>query len=453
MGMLTDRQGNAVKGATADAVGFFDLGLEAFNLYRGDPLGLLEQAAERAPEFAMAHIARAWILGLATEPAATAEARTIVSRATALPLDERASGHLTALTPLLDGQWSEAARALDRLNARYPQDLLALQVGHLVDFYRANARELRDRIARVLPRWTPDMPGHSILLGMYAFGLEECGDYARAEDVGRRALGEQPLDCWAHHAVAHVMEMQGRAEDGIGWMIAREPYWSVDDNFFKVHNWWHRALFHLQLDEHEEALALYDGQIRERRSAVALDLVDASALLWRLYLAGHDVGSRWLELADAWVPHADGRTYSFNDWHAVMAFLGAGRQGDVERILGRYREESPVHTEARRWAQQTGGALIEGFAAFWRGDYAAAVERLHGSRHIANAFGGSHAQRDVIDWTLTEAAVRAGLRDLAEALAHERLALKPHSLVNRSFLSRSRALHGEPARPLMKAAG
>jgi tetratricopeptide (TPR) repeat protein len=451
--MLTDRQGNAVKGATAEAVDYFDQALEAFNLYRGDPLARLEQAVERAPEFAMAHIARAWMLGLATEPAATAEAREVVSRARALPLDERAVGHLAALTPLLDGHWSAAAQALDRLNARHPQDLLALQSGHLIDFYRANARELRDRIARVLPRWSAGIPGHSILLGMYAFGLEECGDYARAEDVGRRALGEQPLDCWAHHAVAHVMEMQGRAEDGIGWMIAREPYWTGDDNFFKVHNWWHRALFHLQLDEHEEALALYDGQIREGRSAVALDLVDASALLWRLHLAGHDVGSRWLELADAWAPHADGRTYSFNDWHAVMAFLGAGRQGDVEVILGRYRDVAPARTEAGRWAQQTGRTLIEGFSAFWRGDYEAAVERLHGSRHIANAFGGSHAQRDVIDWTLTEAALRAGLEDLAEALAHERLALKPHSPINRAFLSRSRDVHGDPARPLMTAAG
>jgi tetratricopeptide (TPR) repeat protein len=451
--MLTDRQGNAVKGATVEAVGFFDQGIEAFNLYRGDPLALLEQAVERSPEFAMAHIARAWMLGLATEPAATAEARAIVDRVRTLPLDERAGGHLTALTPLLDGHWSAAAHALDRLNARHPHDLLALQSGHLIDFYRANARELRDRIARVLPRWSADIPGHSILLGLYAFGLEECGDYARAEDYGRRALGAQPLDCWAHHAVAHVMEMQGRAEDGIGWMIAREPYWSGDDNFFKVHNWWHRALFHLQLDEHEEALALYDGHIRENRSPVALDLVDASALLWRLHLLGHDVGNRWLELADAWAPHADGQTYSFNDWHAVMAFLGAGRQADVARILGRYRADAPPRTEAGRWAQQIGSALIEGFAAFWRGDYEAAVDRLHGSRHIANAFGGSHAQRDVIDWTLTEAAVRAGLRDLAEALAHERLALKPHSSINRAFLSRSRAVHGAPAWPAARAAG
>src|SRR3546814_11249034 len=105
---------------------------------------------------------------------------------------------------------------------------------------------------------------------MYAFGLEEGGDYARAEAKGREAVERQPLDCWAHHAVAHVMEMQGRPQDGLGWMIAREPQWSGDDNFFKVLNWWHRALCHLELGQAEACLALYDGPVREARSAVAL---------------------------------------------------------------------------------------------------------------------------------------------------------------------------------------
>ena len=51
--------------------------------------------------------------------------------------------------------------------------------------------------------------------------------------------------------------------------------------------------------------------------------------------------------------------------------------------------------------------------------------------------GGSHAQRDVVDWTLTEAAVRGGMRDVALALAHERLGARPRSVVNRDFLRRA----------------
>jgi hypothetical protein len=80
--------------------------------------------------------------------------------------------------------------------------------------------------------------------------------------------------------------------------------------------------------------------------------------------------------------------------------------------------------------------LVEGFVAFWRGDYATAAERLHRARFIVNRFGGSHAQRDIIDWTLTEAAVRGGMTNLAEAMVNERRSLKPHSQVNRGFLAR-----------------
>ena len=436
--MLTDRQGNAISGATREATELFDEAVEALNLYRGDPLKLLDSAIEAAPAFAMAHVAKAHILGLATEPKATTDAKTIVASVKKLPLREREASHVAILDLLLGGNWTTAALALARHNARYPRDLVALQSGHLVDFYSANARELRDRIARALPKWTPDEPGYSILLGMHAFGLEECGDYARAEELGRRALATQPLDCWAHHAVAHVMEMQGRVEDGLGWMIAREPYWSANDNFFKVHNWWHRALYHLALSEIDEALALYDGPIRESRSPVALDLVDASALLWRLHLMDADVGGRWQELATAWEQHADGKTYSFNDWHAVMAYLGAGKEREVEGILAAYRTNFRGNTESARWARDIGLYLIMGFRSFWGGDYETAVERLYDARHIANAFGGSHAQRDIIDWTLTEAALRGGFTDVAEALANERLARRPHSPINRDFLSRAR---------------
>jgi tetratricopeptide (TPR) repeat protein len=355
-----------------------------------------------------------------------------------LPADERESSHIAALALVLDGRWDEAALALDHHNARWPRDILALQAGHLADFFRGNSRALRDRIARALPHWSVDAHGGSLVLGMYAFGLEEMGDYARAEEAGRRALDAEPLDCWAHHAVNHVMEMQGRAEEGIAWSAARERWWSGDDNFFKVHNHWHRALFHLDLGQPQAALALYDDAIRRGQSAVAVDLVDASALLWRLLLMGHDAGARWSELAESWLPHADGRSYPFNDWHAAMACLGAGRDADVLRIESDMRAAAEQATPLAEWIRACGLPLLQGFRAFWRGDYRGAVDLLLPARSIANRFGGSHAQRDVIDWTLTEAALRAGLADLASALAHERLALKPRSPVNLGFASRAR---------------
>ena len=440
--MLADKQSNIVWNATPEAVRYFDEALHSFNIYRGDPLGALDHAIALAPAFANAHLLKAFILALATEPAATAEAVRIASEVRAMPLDERAASQLAILEALLEGNWIFAANAMDFHNMRYPRDLAALQAGHLLDFFHGNARNLRDRIARALPQWSRDIPGYHVLLGMHAFGLEETGDYARAEDVGRAAVDMEPLDCWAHHAVAHVMEMQGRAQDGIGWMIARQPYWDGDTNFFKVHNWWHRALCHLDLGELDEVWALYDGPIRGSHSPIALELIDASALLWRVTLSGYDAGDRWIEVADAWDAHADGRLYAFNDVHAVMAYLGAGRGDAIARVTTALDAAASGTSDNARWVRNVAKPLIAGYTAFARGNYRAAVDALHPVRFVANQFGGSHAQRDVIDWTLTEAAVRAGMGDVALALSHERLALKPHSPVAREFVRRAGVLRG-----------
>jgi hypothetical protein len=162
-------------------------------------------------------------------------------------------------------------------------------------------------------------------------------------------------------------------------------------------------------------------------------------MLWRLQLLGTDVGSRWQELSQAWDAHADGRTYAFNDWHAVMAWLSTGREQDVERLVKAWRDAASETTENARWASQIGLPLVEGFTAFWRSDFATAIDRLHEVRHFACAFGGSNAQRDIIDWTLTEAALRSGNAALAESLVHERLALKPHSITGRGMMVRAAA--------------
>ena len=73
------------------------------------------------------------------------------------------------------------------------------------------------------------------MLAFHAFGLEEAGDYARAEEESREAAELEPLSFWPHHTVAHVMEMTGRPEDGLGWMAAREPLWSTPSHTNQVH--------------------------------------------------------------------------------------------------------------------------------------------------------------------------------------------------------------------------
>jgi hypothetical protein len=123
-----------------------------------------------------------------------------------------------------------------------------------------------------------------------------------------------------------------------------------------------------------------------------------------------------------------------------MAYLGAGEEHKVARVTTWIRDGTARDTENAQWAKTTALPLISGFCAFWSGDYRATVEQLHPVRYSAHHFVGSHAQRDIIDWTLTEAALRGGLREVATSLANERLALKPHSPLNRLFLERARSL-------------
>src|SRR6185312_4424403 len=120
--------------------------------------------------------------------------------------------------------------------------------------------------------------------------------------------------------------------------------------------------------------------------------------------------------------HADGRCCVFTDLHAAMAELGAGQEAAVEQRLGWMRATAASGTEAASCYRDVGVPLVEAFLAFRRRAYDRTVALLHPVRFDVWRIGGSHAQRDIVDWTLTEAALRAGMRDVALALAHERSA-------------------------------
>jgi hypothetical protein len=437
--MIKDAQGQTVSGATPEAVTLYDQAVRAFNLGYGDAPGLFDATREAAPDFVMAHLAKAWLFALSNDPLVLRHVRPLVQAAEGLPMNERERGHLAALEQVTARARGVAVSVLDGHLMRHPFDLVAHQAATLLDGYLGRFRWVRDRSARALPFWSSDMPGYGTMLAFHGFGLEEAGDYARAEDESRAAAELEPHSFWPHHTVTHVMEMTGRPEDGIGWMVAREPFWSAPENVTQVHIWWHKALFHLELGQYEAALALYDGPLMGTMRPLALNLCNASALLWRLDMLDCDVSGRWRDLAAQWEGHADGKTLVFNDLHAAMAELGSGQEALVERRLAWMRETASGNAESASCYCEVGIPLVEGLMAFHRGAYGQAVDVLQPARCDLWRIGGSMAQRDVVDWTLTEAAVRAGLRDVALSLANERLALRPRSAVNRSFRDRMTA--------------
>jgi tetratricopeptide (TPR) repeat protein len=435
--MIEDAQNQPVSGATAESVETYDRAVRAFNSGHGDALGLFDGVCEASPMFVMAYLGQAWMFALANDPGLTGKAMALVDKAAALPMDDRERGHLAALRLAVKGSRMAAVALLDRHLMHYPFDLIAHQSAMLLDGFLGRFRWVRDRSARALPRWSKDTPGYGTMLAFHGFGCEEAGDYARAEDESREAAELEPHSFWPHHTVSHVLEMTGRPQDGLGWMSAREAYWAAPENLTRVHIWWHKSLFHLELGQYDAALALYDGPIMETLRPLGLNLCNPSALLWRLDTLGLDVTDRWRHLAALWEGHADGRCLVFTDVHAAMAELRSGQESLADRRLAQMRETAASDDEAAPLYRDVGIPLVEGLIAFHRGAYQQAMELLQPVRFDLWQIGGSHAQRDIIDWTLTEAALRAGQRDIALSLAHERLGTRPRSAVNRDFLRRA----------------
>src|SRR5260370_5990271 len=194
---------------------------------------------------------------------------------------------------------------------------------------------------------------------MHGFGVEEAGDATRAEDESRAAAELGPFSFWPHHTVAHVMEMTGRPEDGLGWMAAREGLWSTPGHLNQVHIWWHKSLFHFELGQYDAALALYAGPMRATQRPVALSLTNATALLWRLDALGCDTGDRWLEQADLWHDHPHEKFLLLADIHAAMAEPRAGPAALVDRRLGADRETAASRPEAALRSRPLGNPVVE----------------------------------------------------------------------------------------------
>src|SRR6185295_10508111 len=214
-------------------------------------------------------------------------------------------------------------------------------------------------------------------------------------------------------------------------------------NLFTVHHFWHLALYQLEAGRPEQSLAIYDAEIHHGGSAgVPIEMLDASALLWRLLLDGVDTGNRFAELATAWEPKLNGAPwYAFNDLHGVMALAGSGRQKDIHTfVMDRERWLETATGSNARMTAEIGLPASRAILAFVEERYADVIEELWPIRRTLAGFGGSHAQRDALQRTLLEAAIRSGRFDLARALTSERLGIRDTSVY--AWSQRARVLRG-----------
>jgi len=407
-----DARGCALSGASPAAAEALERALAALLAWRSGAEAHVAAALEASPRLVMAHVLQGWMLACGRDPARVAAVGEVVARASALPANGRELAHLAALAAVRDDDYDLAKARLGTLLRLHPRDPLALHAAHSFDYITGDTARLRDRVAALLPFWTDDLPGYHALLAMHAFGLEECGEHARAERAAHAALAMNPHDARAHHVLAHVFEMTGRAADGVRWMTAHRAVWSAD-SVAATHCWWHLSLFHLANGQTDGALAFFDERIRAGGSVEVADLIDASALLWRVQLQDGETGWRACELAEAWAPHIDDRFCSFNDLHAMLAFVAAHDWRRAKRLERRLAAAQKLPTRHAETTRKLGLPACRALMAYGRGDDALAVSLLATLPPLARRLGGSHAQRDVLHLTLLRAAER--IRDTALA--------------------------------------
>ena len=415
--VVRDYRGDLVTGATASALDGFEQALAAFQSWRGDPARSVVAALEEAPAFVMAHVLRAYLLVCTREPAGVRAAAPVYENAAKLPTNPRERLHLAAIAATLRDDYEGAKAILSELLARHPRDVLALQVGHAFDYLSGDVAGLRGRVSGVVSAWSPDLPGYHAVLAMHAFGLVECGEYERAEAIALQALTLDPLDARAYHTLAHVFEMTQRPVDGLRWMGDHIAGWD-GDTAVASHCWWHLALFHLQRGDITLALSLYDERIRTGRPPSVADLIDASALLWRVSLQEGDAGERWSDLAASWAPRLADGFCSFTDLHAMMAFVGARNWDLAAQLVYELGKRQFAPTRHGATTRLIGLPACRALLAFGRSDFVSTISLLSRLPPIAHRLGGSHAQRDIIHLTLRAAVARSrGLTPLDQFAA------------------------------------
>ena len=308
--------------------------------------------------------------------------------------------HLAAARAWLAHGPLHAARIYTQLAESEPHDLLAMRLAQSCWYFLGHRARVRLVAERALCRWSPAAPGYDVMLAMTAFGRAETGDGRGATALAERALAIEPRSPFARHALAHGLATQGRVVTAHRMLEDTAPLWRVGGRM-DAHNAWHQALFALQTGRRSSALATFDRELAAASDASTC--ADATDLLWRLDLAGVDLGSRWQPLAAAWTRHLTPGFWGFLDVLAGLAFHRAGWSSEAQSVRRAIVESrSPEGMAATAAASLTALAAIE---AFTHGDYAHASAQL---RRALPLLGGSVPQRELLESTLFAAEQHAG---------------------------------------------
>jgi hypothetical protein len=417
---IIDLHGLPLGTASADTATSYNHAVLGYLRYRADTPGRLGKLLATDPEFGLAHVLKGYFHLLTFNAASLPAAREALAaaRACCAKATVRERAHVAVLDSWVAGNLETALRQWEEILDQHPLDVLAFRLHHFVAFWLGRPELMAAQADKTMRSWSRELAGWPSLLACRCFAHEEIGDYAVAEAAGRDAIAIEPADLWAAHGVAHVMEMQGRHDEGIEWLSALEPHWQGGNNILH-HLWWHRALYHLERRENADVLALYDHRFRDLAAPNTLaqpdlyiDVQNAASMLFRLERQGVDVGRRWEELADKAEARIGDCLSVFTLPHWMMALAAVGRWDAAERMINAMQEFADKEEgSAAPLVRDYSLPIVKAILARGQGEPAAACELMRPALAGMHRLGGSHAQQDVLQQLFLDCAARANRAD------------------------------------------
>jgi tetratricopeptide (TPR) repeat protein len=411
-----DLHGLPLTCSSSQAADAFNATILGYLKYRADLPVRLKATLEADGDFPMAHALKGYFAMLSFKQANVAGAREALAAASKLApaATAREQAHVAALSHWIAGDLDRTLETWEQILDAHPRDVLAFRLHHFNAFWLGRPEAMAREVEAVMPAWAPELPGWGSLLACRCFAHEEMGNYALAEPAGREAIAIDKGDLWAAHAVAHVLEMQGRRDEGIAWLAELEPHWDGGNNLMH-HLWWHRGLYHLERREFDEVLNLYDRRFRNLGSPLTasqpdlyIDVQNAASMLFRLERQGVDVGNRWNEIADRAEARVGDCLSPFTLPHWMMALAAARRFEAAGRMLEGMRtfasgDNPTLGPLVRDYALPISEAIV----ARAQGRHDEACARMRPAIDGMYRLGGSHAQQDVLEQLFLDCAVAA----------------------------------------------
>ena len=399
--MQKDRYNNPLTTSSAAARDAYVRGADALLSANVGAEEAFREAIAADDGFALAHIALARTLQIYGR---AAESKAPLARALELGprTTERERSHIAIFERILTGRGADGL-ALTREHIKsWPRDAFALapstSVFGLIGFSGLKGRE-EDQLALLAPlanAYGDDWWYRSLL----AFAELELGLFDRALPNIEASLAAFPRNAHAAHIRSHLYYEVGERNAGLAFLNA----WARDyprDGVLHCHVSWHQALWSMELGRTDEAWQIYQQSLRPSSSwgPQINVLTDCASFLFRAELAGDArQPALWQELsqyAAKWFPEPG---IGFADLHAALAHAMAGNGEALEKLV-----RTPKGPAADIVVPMAGA-----FAAFARSDWDGTIAAIEPHLGSHERFGGSRAQRDLLEYALVGAMLRSG---------------------------------------------